>query len=152
MSSPNGAAQLEDVLVGEYAAVYAYGTIGAALPADEPAARNALADHRRARDWLRTRITALGATAPEPAPAYDVGPFDSTEDARAAAAELENALVPRWARAAPGVKGPDRVFCANQAQYCATRAVTWGSPSAAFPGTIAPQSSQSPQPRTTPTT
>ena len=43
-------------------------------------------------------------------------------------------LVRNWAAVATTSAGPSRDRAVRHAQECATRAVTWGSPSQAFPG------------------
>ncbi len=74
------AAGLEALLAGEHAAIYAYGTAGAALAKlAAPAAlaiavRTGLDAHRAARDELADVIAAAGGTAPAPRAGYRI-PF-----------------------------------------------------------------------------
>lgn len=133
-------AAFTEVLYGEYAAIYAYGIVGAQVTADErPAAESAISAHRAARDELRTAMAGLGIDAPPAEPAYATGEIDTAEAARTLAVSVETALVPRYADLAAQVSGEQRGWCAAQAQLCATRAVSWGGPSQAFPGvTVSP--------------
>lgn len=136
---PGVAAAYTDTLDGEYAAIFAYGTAGAAMtgPARE-SATTFIDDHRRARDWLRTAMITNGLTPPPPAAAYTTGDIADEAAAIALTAQVELALVPRWAALGGVVTDGDRAYCAQQSQSSATRAVRWGAPSAAFPGTTAP--------------
>lgn len=128
---------LSEALAASYAAVYAYGLIGAqSAPDRRDAARSALAAHRLGRDWLRATCAALGLTAPLPAAAYDTGAVTTPEAAAALAQQVELALVPRWSAVAGIVPEPgQRARCVGEAIACATRAIAWGAVPAAFPGT-----------------
>lgn len=129
------AAAFTEALVGEYAAIYAYGIVGAQVTIDErPAADAAITAHRAARDQLRSAMADLAIPAPPAEPAYATGEIDTPEAARDLAVSVETALVPRYAQLAAQVADEQRGWCAVQAQQCATRAVSWGGPSAAFPG------------------
>lgn len=133
------AAAYSDALAAEYAAVYAYGVVGAQVPLSErTAAESAIAAHRQARDQLRTAMSAVGLEAPAPAAAYQTGEVDTPEAARALAVSVELALVPRYAALSGNVNGAERGWCANQAQLCATRAMAWGAQAQAFPGSDPP--------------
>lgn len=134
-------AAFNEALAGAYAAIYAYGIVGAQVTIDErPAAESAITSHRAARDQLRSVMAELAIPAPPAEPAYATGEIDTPEAARQLAVSVETALVPRYANLAAQVVGQQRGWCAAQAQQCATRAVSWGGPSAAFPGvTVAPQ-------------
>lgn len=138
--TPARDAAFTEALAGEYAAIYAYGIVGAQVTAAErPAADAAITSHRAARDDLRAAMAELGIPAPPAEPAYATGEIDSPEAARALAVSVETALVPRYAALAAQVTGEQRGWCAAQAQQCATRAVAWGGPSQAFPGvTVTP--------------
>ena len=139
MTSERDAAFTE-ALAAEYAAIYAYGIIGAQVTLDErPTAEAAITAHRAARDELRSTMAELAIPAPPAEPAYATGEIDTPEAARALAVSVETALVPRYAQLAAQVSGERRGWCAAQAQQCATRAISWGGPSQAFPGvTVAP--------------
>lgn len=132
-----------EALSAEYAAVYAYGVVGAQVPPSErSAAESAIAAHRAARDNLRTAMAAAGLVAPAPAAAYQTGEVDTPEAARALAVDVELALVPRYSALAGRLDGAKRGWCATQAQQCATRALTWGASSQAFPGVQQPAADQ----------
>lgn len=127
---------LTQALAGEYAATYAYGLIGAQVTgADQSRARRALDSHREARDQLRFDLAALQAPVPPPAPAYDTGgPVNTPAQARALAVQTELRLVRNWAAVATTSAGASRNRAVRYAQECATRAVSWGASSQAFPG------------------
>ncbi len=127
---------LTQALAGEYAATYAYGLIGARLiGAEQGRARRALDSHRQARDELRIDLAALQATVPPPAPAYDTGSaVDTAAQAKALAVQTELRLVRNWAAVATTSAGASRERAVRNAQECATRAVSWGASSQAFPG------------------
>ncbi len=127
---------LTQALIGEYAATYAYGIIGARTAgADQRRARRALESHRRLRDELRFDLAALQAPVPPPAPAYDTnGPVDDASQAIALAVVIEQRLVRNWAAVATTSADISRDRAVRNAQECGTRAVTWGAPSQAFPG------------------
>jgi hypothetical protein len=121
------------VVRGEDAAVYAYSIAGARVPAG----RRALAGldaHRAARD----SVAAIMQPPPEPAPAYAF-PTEpaSPSQARDLMAYVDNALVPLYADLAAVASGDERRRAVLQAQACATRAVSWGAASQAFPSGLA---------------
>lgn len=121
----------------EYAAVFAYGVVGSQVPDPQRSyALAALAEHRAARDWLRDQLGAAGATAPGAAAAYDTGDPHTPDAAAQLAAQVELATVPRWAAVAGVVPPAQRVYAATRAQAGGVRALTWGAPSQAFPGTV----------------
>ncbi len=127
---------LLDALDAEYAAVFAYGVVGAHVAPEQSAyAAAALTSHRTGRDWLRERITRAGGTPPPAAAAYEIP--DTTDPASAArlAASVELAVVPRWSAATAVVAKSDRPFCTSSAQAAAVRALTWGAQEQPFPGT-----------------
>ena len=69
-----GTQDLQAALEAEYAAVFAWGLIGAQTTEDRRAlARAALARHEAARTWLRQQYVDAGQTAPAAAAAYDTG-------------------------------------------------------------------------------
>ncbi|MCB0914392.1 MAG: DUF4439 domain-containing protein [Actinobacteria bacterium] len=127
---------LASALAAEYAAVYAYGVVGAHVPDDRRGyVASALSSHRAARDWLRERITAAGGEPPPAAGAYEVPAVDDPTAAAELAAAVELATVPRWSAVAGVVDRIDRPYCTSTAQAAAVRAVTWGAGSEPFPGT-----------------
>lgn len=128
-------AELDAVISGESAAVYAYGIVaGQTTGSARRRALAALAAHERWRDrWSR-------GSAPAAAVAYDL-PFAVTDaaSARALAAHVENGLVGPYADLAAASDGQDRLEAVRAAQQCAARAVRWGARTQAFPtanGTI----------------
>jgi len=117
------------VVRGEDAAVYAYSVAGARVPALRRA-RSGLDAHRAARDSMAATL----AIPPEPSPAYALANEpNSPSQARALMAYVENALVPLYADLAAESRGDERRRAVISAQACATRAVSWGAPSQAFP-------------------
>jgi hypothetical protein len=123
------------VVAGEDAAVYAYSVAGARVSGG--GRRKALAGldaHRANRSRAASLVTALGGTPPPAAAAYDL-PDDvaSAAGARAAMAAVDNALVAVYADAASQSADGDRRWAARTAAECATRAVTWGAATQAFP-------------------
>lgn len=123
------------VVAGEDAAIYAYSVAGAQVAG--AARRRALAGldaHTSHRARAASAVVAAGGTPPPVAPAYVLPPGIGTRTgARAAMAAVDNALVPVYADAAAASTGDDRQWAARTAAECATRAVTWGAPSQAFP-------------------
>lgn len=129
-------ANIVQALDGEYAATYAYGIIGArASQADRPRARKALDEHRNSRDELRLILVNAGQPIPAPATAYQLpNPVDTPQQARELAGLIERRLVQSWAAVASSASGSDRTTAIRHARECATRAVSWGADSQAFPG------------------
>lgn len=126
---------MNDVLQAEFRAYFSYGLVGAHVSETlRPAASVALSDHRQARDWLQTQLVSSGVAPPAPLPAYDTGRIDTPGSAAALAISVELACASRWAYLAGEVSGSAREYACRQAQACATRAVDFGSPPAAFPG------------------
>ena len=123
------------VVAGEDAAAYAYSVAGAQVSG--AARRRALAGldaHAANRARAASAVAAAGGTAPPAAPAYALPAGAGTRSgAKAAMAEVDNALVPVYADAAAASTGDDRRWAARAAAECATRAVTWGAASQAFP-------------------
>lgn len=122
-------AELDAVIAGESAAVYAYGIVaGQSAGAARRRAVAALAAHERWRDRWSAGSATIAAVA------YDL-PFPVTDgaSARALAAHVENGLVGPYADLAAASDGPDRLEAVRAAQQCATRAVRWGAPTQAFP-------------------
>ena len=136
-ASPTAAPEdpLVAALNAEYAAVFAYGLLGAHVPEPRRSqARQALDAHRVGRDWLRARITDAGGKPPPAAAAYATAPVTNEAQAAALAVTVELALVPRWADATGAVTSEYRPFSSAQAQGCAVRAMSWGAAAQPFPG------------------
>lgn len=120
------------VVRGEDAAVYAYGVAGARVPARRRVLAG-LQAHRAARDAVASGLTS----PPDPAPAYALPtPPQTPAEARALLAYVDNALVPLYADLAAVATADERRRAVISAQACATRAVSWGSASQAFPSGI----------------
>ena len=117
---------------GEDATVYAYGVIGAHLSgASRTRARRALDAHRLARQQLQGGLKTQVAVAP----AYDLPfPVTDAESARRLAVLVEEALVPVYADIARTTTADVRANAVTEAMQCATRAISWGGSSSAFPG------------------
>ena len=126
-------AELAAAVAGEDAAIYAYGVTGAMLGG---APRRRALEALRAHQSWRDRMTALmpPGTAPTPAIAYDF-PFQVTdrEQTDQLAQLVENRLVVVYADLASSSVGDERAEAVLAACECATRAVSWGAPSQAFP-------------------
>jgi hypothetical protein len=127
---------LTAAIEGEDACIYAYGVIGAHVKgAGRRKARKALESHRTWRDLWQSRST--GPYVPG-ASAYQL-PFtvEDTESARRLAVLIETRMVAVYADLAAATTGDERSDAVAAASECATRSVSWGGPSLAFPG--APQ-------------
>ncbi len=123
---------LRAAIAGEDAAVYAYGVIGAR--AEQPWRRRAVrvrSEHQSARSALQGQVSAPVAV---PA-AFDLPlPVTTTDEARQLAALVEQRLAAVYADLAAAQDGDGRQAAVEAAMACATRAVTWGASSVAFPG------------------
>jgi len=126
---------LAAVVRGEDAAIYAYEAASARVPAG--ARRQALTGldaHRAHRSKAAAVLAAAGSPVPTAAAAYVLpAGVRRPGGARAALAAVDNALVAVYADAAAATSGPLRRWAARTAAEYATRAVTWGAPSQAFP-------------------
>lgn len=137
---------LQAALAGEHAAVWAYGVVGARLPAAQrPRALADLAAHRRARDLLQARLRARGATPVAPDPAYLL-PFAVPD--RGAALRLAAFVEHRLAADYVALLGatadrPGRAAALAALTATATREAGWRltaglPPDGPFPGDPAP--------------
>jgi hypothetical protein len=126
---------LAALVAGEDAAIYAYSVAGARVAnAGRRRALAALDSHRANRDRAASLVVAAGGTPPGAAVAYTLpGPVDSPAAARSLMAEVDNRLVGLYADAAAELTGADRRWAVRTAAVCATRAVTLGADSQAFP-------------------
>lgn len=134
-------AALQDTLQGEYAAVYAYGVIGARSVGQDQRlnALRAMRTHTALRDRLRDQLVTSG-TAPVPAaPSYQLpNTVTDNKSAAKAAAIIENRLARSWAALAARTPITDdnvssRQLAVNTSMECGTRAVSWGAGVQAFP-------------------
>ncbi len=130
---------LNQVLDGEYAAVWAYGRIGAEVSGERQSdARDALRAHRSNRERIRAQLAGLGVTPTPPPAAYESPSLANQADAESWAQRIELALVPRYSALAAVQQGDLRAGAAADAQACATRAIRWGAVSQALPGIDSP--------------
>jgi hypothetical protein len=135
-----GTAALNEVLAAEHAAVWGYGTVGAALPQDArgPAAAAEIA-HRDTRDRLVALLESRGAD-PVPREAGYTLPFPvlSAVDAATLAVVLEEGVSAAWVRlldqsAEPAV----RELAVEELGAAEVRAVGWRTPAGRIPVTDA---------------
>ncbi len=129
--------RLSDALVGEHAAIYGSGVIGAHLAG--PAldlARQAEAAHRTRRDALLVQLSA-NATPPAAAPDYAL-PFPVTDAASAIrlAIQIEERTGVLWRVAIPDTTHDQRKYCLDALTDCALRAARWRRASGVVPGTV----------------
>ncbi|MCO7222074.1 DUF4439 domain-containing protein [Klenkia sp. PcliD-1-E] len=121
-------AALQDVLAAEHAAVWGYGTVGAALAGeDRTPVTTAVEVHRDLRDRLAGLITDRGADPVPTRPAYQLPfPVLSATDAARLAVQLEDGTTAAWVwvldqAADRGV----RELAVASASAAETRAVPW---------------------------
>jgi len=126
---------LTAVVRGEDAAVYAYEVAGARV--GRPARRravSALDSHRAHRSKAAALLAQAGGSVPGAAPAYELpADVDRPAGAKAALAQVDNALVATYADAAGALAGEQRRWAARAAAEYAASAVSWGAPTQAFP-------------------
>lgn len=129
---------LADVLAAEYAAIYAYGILGARLDTQtRPAARAAFDAHRARRDDLLVRLRARQQRPPGPLPSYDVV-ADDQDQAFALAVQVEEGLGVRWRDLVAGTDDRALRQLAVQAlQDSAVRAAQWRLTAGTRPATVA---------------
>jgi hypothetical protein len=131
-------AALGEVLAAEHAAVWGYGTVGAALPDDgrEPAAAAEVA-HRDVRDRLVALLESRGAD-PVPREAGYTLPFPvlSAVDAAALAVVLEEGVSAAWVRLLDQAAEPSvREFAVEELGAAEVRAVGWRTAAGRIPVT-----------------
>lgn len=137
MSGDTAAAgALTRTLEGVYAAVYVYGLVGAHVSGDQLAlARSSLDEYLRTQQWLMDQLTNLEQPIPVAAPAYvPQRPVTTSDSARDTAARVDNDMSGLWSALAAASTPAPRLYCLEQAQSCAERAIRWGAPVQAFPG------------------
>ena len=121
---------------GEAAAVYAYGLLGPQLDMSaQSLARSSMNAHRQRELSLRAKLEVVGGAQPGAAVAYEL-PFPVTDatSARELAGVVEMRLAATYADLAGATTGSDRNDAVLAARECAVRGITWGAPTAAFPG------------------
>jgi hypothetical protein len=129
---------LVEALVGEHAAIYAYGPIGARLDRrTAPDARAAEAAHRDRRDALVVRLTGGDVTPPPAAPAYGL-PFPVTNRAGALrlAVHVEERTAALWRAALRETAGADRRLALDALTDCAVRATRFRRLAGVAPTTV----------------
>jgi hypothetical protein len=138
----------ETVLVGEEAAVYAYGVLAPRLEGtDAIKAVNARTAHSRARDQAAAELASAGGQATVPG-AFEVPfPVDDASSARHLAALVEDRLVNIYCSLAPELSDRQRRQFVESARECCARAVGWGQRPEALPGTDDPTMSPVPDKR-----
>ena len=131
--TPAAEGALGAAILGEEAALYAYGVAGPWLDgAERDLALGGLAAHR-------ARVLQLRGEAADDDEAgtpggFVSGPVDSPESARALLAEVEARLAATYADLAAEVTGGQRRNAVLAGCECSVRSITWGAPTAAFPG------------------
>jgi hypothetical protein len=133
-------AALREVLAAEHAAVWGYGTVGAALPVDgrEPAAAADVA-HRDVRDRLVALLESRGAD-PVPREAGYTLPFPvlSAVDAAALAVVLEEGVSAAWVRLLDqSAESATRELAVEELGAAEVRAVGWRATADRIPVTRA---------------
>lgn len=125
------------VVVGEDAAVQAYGIAGAQLSgAERRAAQAGLDAHRRRRTRAAESVTAAGGDAPPASETFALPARPRRPQvARALLAEVDLALVGVYADAAAASAAEDRRWAARSAVECSASAVFWGASTQAFAST-----------------
>jgi hypothetical protein len=133
---------LNDLLVGEHAAAFAYGLLAArAGTGQQDLAQGLWQEHLVARDYLESQIVAVGDSPPVPEPAYDVGPApSSTQQVASLAGRVERALASVAATAVSSADPDVRPLAADYLVQAARRAARWGSVQP-LPGEPAPPAS-----------
>jgi len=132
--------QVQDVLAGEHAALYAYSVIGARLDPVAPETRRAVQGydvHRSRRDALVHRLRDLGEQPVVAEPGYALPlPVRDATSAAALARQVEDRCAVLYAAlvATTPASSPERSFGSTGLADAATRALGWGAPPTAFPG------------------
>jgi hypothetical protein len=133
-------AALREVLGAEHAAVWGYGSVGAALPAESrPQAATAENAHRDVRDRLAELLQERGDD-PVPAEAGYALPFPvvSAVDAAALAVVLEDGVAAAWVRVLDqAVQSTVRRLAVDELTGAEVRAVGWRGAAARTPVTTA---------------
>ena len=121
---------------GEAAAVYAYGLLGPQLDISaQSLARSAMNAHRQRELSLRVTLDVTGGAQPGAAVAYEPPfPITNATSARELAGLVEMRLAAVYADLAGVSTGSDRNDAVLAARESAVRGITWGAPTAAFPG------------------
>jgi hypothetical protein len=126
------------VLGGEYAAIYAYGSVAAQLTGSEQQrALRVMADHRQQRDMLRAHIIDLGGTPVAAAAIYELPrEVNSAKQARDLAGLVEDRLSGQWAGVAAVSEQAALAAAALLAVECSVRATSWVGTAPIWPGAV----------------
>lgn len=128
---------LEQLLVAEHQAIWAYGVIGAHL--DDARRRQALAGydaHRLVRDDLLTRLRALSLPTPGPSLAYDLT-VTTPGSAVQQAIRVETELSARWRDLVASTDDADlRRLAVRGLSEAAVRATRWRQVAGLSPTTV----------------
>jgi len=131
-----GDEKLSDALAAEYAAIFAYGAIGARLGPLMPLAQQAEQAHRNRRDALLTRLSGKGLAPPAAQPVYAL-PFPVTDQASGLklAAQVEERTAAFWRLALPVTNGDARKIALDGLVDCAVRATVFRKSAGSSPVT-----------------
>lgn len=130
-SEPSAAGETEALnaaLAAEHAAVWGYGVVGTALPAQQRALATAAENaHRDARDGLVSLLGEQGAEPVGPEGAYELPfPVRSAADAARLAVALEDGVAAAWTRVlAAAAVAPTRELAVGSLGATELRAVAW---------------------------
>lgn len=133
-------AALQDALAAEHAAVWGYGTVGAALPTDGRAVVGTSAEaHRDLRDRVATLLTTRGADPVPTEGAYQLPfPVLSAVDAARLAVSLEDGTTAAWVWVLDQAADRDvRALAVGAAAAAEVRAVGWRQQAGTNPVTSA---------------
>jgi hypothetical protein len=129
--------ELTAALSAEYAAIFAYSTLGVRLSgAEQTAARAAEAAHRNLRDTLVVALTGTGLPAAAPAYALPEPVVDRAAALRVAIG-VEERTAAVWRAALPATQGAQRRQALEALAGCAVRATRWRRSAGVEPITVA---------------
>jgi hypothetical protein len=123
----------QEVLAAEHAAIWGYGLVGATPPLAPPA-QLALQAHRERRSRCVDVVVALGGEPVASAPAYQLEPPASAEQARELAAELEESCLITYAALAGADERASRLQAARWMRESAISQWRWVGEVPALPG------------------
>lgn len=101
-------------LAGEYAAIYAYGTVTVHLEGQARETAEALeSEHRERRDALLDYYDAQGWEAGAAEPGYDIERVADAEAAQTVLLEVEERLTTAWRAGVASTEPAEREICLN---------------------------------------
>lgn len=126
-------------LTAEYAAIFAYGVIGAHLDSKTVGeGRAAELIHRRRRDGLLVRLSSSGVATPGAQAAYSLPfPVRNQADAIKLAVQVEELTAGFWREALADTMDEARKVALDALVGCAVQATRWRRLGAIVPSTIA---------------